>query len=243
MAMTLNIMRKFAVVGTIGCALWSLSFILFGATSNGKTWYTKLSAKHFSDAKGGVPIVALAIPVLVAGSLAALLNVRPDPSATQTTTTVALIYRSSVYRRMQRWKEGNGDFNFNRFAFRFIFIPLCIYLICNIHRHFYGNELSYDAKLTEASNAFAFVALISMSYFLIPVARQSPVLELVELGSSFGRSTAHMVGTHHYCWRNGSRQYAHVSMGFCIRRECCWLIVSASPLLDASGDRLCAFMC
>lgn len=179
MAVTLSIVRKFAVAVTIGCALWTLSFILFGATSNGKAWYTKLSAKHFSDAKGGVPLVTLAIPILVAGSVAVLFNVRPEPSERHTTTRLSLMYRSPGYRRMQRWKEGSGDLNFNRFAFRFIFIPLCIYLVCNIHRHFYGNELSYDSKLSEASNAFAFVALISMSYFLIPVARQSPILNLL----------------------------------------------------------------
>jgi len=178
MAVTHTIMRKFAVAVTIGCAAWSLSFIIFGATASGKAWYSKLSAKHFSDAKGGVPVVTLAIPALVAGSVAVLFNVRSERQATNSAMRVSILNRSSVYQRIQRWKDGGGDVNFNRFSFHFIFIPLCVYFICNIHRHFYGNELSYNAKLTEASNAFAFVALIAMSYFLIPVARQSPILNL-----------------------------------------------------------------
>lgn len=164
---------------TFGCALWSLAFILFGATSNGKSWYAKLASKNFSDAKGGVPTLTLVIPVLVAASVAVLFTTRQDPP-TPTYTRVSLLYRSTLYQRIQTWKDGNGNVNFDRFALLWIFMPLGVYLVCNIHRHFYGNELSYDQKISEVSNAFAFVALLAMSYFLIPVSRQSPILKLLD---------------------------------------------------------------
>lgn len=176
--MTQNILRKFAMLVTIGCALWSLGFILFGATANGKSWYSKLSAKHFADAKGGVPMMTLAFPVLVAGTVAVLFNVRSD-QPTNDNTRVSVLYSSSIYQRIQRYKDGSGDVNFDRFALCWIFLPLLVYLIAFIHRHFHGNELSYDKKLSEVSNGFAFVALIAMSYFLVPVARQSPILKLL----------------------------------------------------------------
>ena len=178
MALTHTLLRQFGVALTIGCAIWSLAFIVFGATENGKSWYDKLSSNTFSDAKGGVPIITLAVPVLVAGTAAVILNVKSERTTVHNTRTL-LLYYSSFYQRIQKWKDGHGDLNFNRFSFYFIFLPLLVYLICNIHRHLYGNELSYDTRLTEVSNSFAFVALIAMSYFLIPVARQNPVLKLL----------------------------------------------------------------
>ena len=86
-----------------------------------------------------------------------------------------VFHRLSIYKRIQQ----HGDVNFNRTSFWFVLLPLVVYLVCNIHRHLYGHELSRDAKLSEISNAFAFVALIAMSYFFIPVARTSPLLNLL----------------------------------------------------------------
>jgi predicted ferric reductase len=60
-----------------------------------------------------------------------------------------------------------------------VFIPLVVFLFANIHRHLHGQALSLDEKLKQVSNSFADAALIAMSYFLIPVARQSPLLKFI----------------------------------------------------------------
>jgi predicted ferric reductase len=167
-AMSLRL-RRLAMATTTGCALWSLAYILFGGTASAKSWYAQVAAKHFSDPKGGVPIVTLVLPLLLAASVATLFNVRVQPQPAQSSPC------RSLYKRIQH----HGDLNFNRTSFWFLLLPLVIYLICNIHRHLHGQELGRDDAISEISNAFAVVALLAMSFFLIPVARINPLWALL----------------------------------------------------------------
>jgi predicted ferric reductase len=167
-----RMLRQVGIVVVTACASWSLCYTFFGGTSNGKTWYGQFASKFWDDSKGGVPLVTLAIPVLLAGSVSALLNVA---SSGRTAMTIAPWMHSLVYK----WSPTSGDVNFNRLSFLFILVPLSIYLLASIKRHLYGQDLSYNDTVMEVGNSFAMVALVAFSYFLIPVARHSAILKLL----------------------------------------------------------------
>jgi predicted ferric reductase len=166
--------RRIGVILTTSCAFWSLSFLLFGATPAGKVWYANVASKFFdTDVKGGVPVMVLAFPVLLAGTTSVLFNVRSEPCGLAKPTFQRQRHLPPIWirRLLQRWSADSDKL--------LVFIPLLIFLFANIHRHLYDSELGLDEKFKEVSNSFAFVALIAMSYFLIPVARQSPLLKFV----------------------------------------------------------------
>jgi predicted ferric reductase len=167
-----RMLRQVGIVVMTACASWLLCYTLFGGTSKGKTWYGQFASMFWDDSKGGVPMITLAIPVLLAGSVSVLLNLE---SSGRTTRTVV----PWMHRLLYKWSPASGDVNFNRIAFLFILLPLCIYLLASIKRHVYGQDLSYAEKVMEVGNSFAIMALVAFSYLLIPVARHSAILKLL----------------------------------------------------------------
>lgn len=170
--------RNVSVIVTMGLSVWSLCFVVLGNTPNGKQFYVTLAAKFFKDPKAGVYIMNLCIPVLISASLAALFTVRRNYRIAPGSTT-GVMFPTCVHRYIQRWKAGSGDKNFNQFAVLFIFVPLALYTAFNIRRHLYGNELSFDDKVMEIANSFGLMALVAFAYLLIPVARHSSLLKLL----------------------------------------------------------------
>lgn len=157
---------KIAYVITIVSFLWIIVFICIGSTSFGKAWYGSLAIRFFDDAKAGVIVMNLIIPVLFSGTAASLFTTKSSYNGTS----------SISWHR--RWNAGESDFN-SIFTL-FILIPGTLLLLTTIHRNFYGRQLTLDDQIMDISNAFASVAMCSLAVFLIPVAKQSPILSLLQ---------------------------------------------------------------
>ena len=72
--------NRIAALVALLCTSWSLVYVLLGATPVGHDWYGAVAKRWFVDAKGGVPVIALAVPLLVMASLSSLLVVaKPTP--------------------------------------------------------------------------------------------------------------------------------------------------------------------
>lgn len=147
-------------------------FVCFGCTANGV--YGQVTALFFDNdnSKEGTIVLHWIAPVLLSGTLAALLT-------TTTTNTFTTSTTSST---------SGGDTNFKSFTIRFVVLPLSLLLYTTIHRHLYNNnnnnELSWDEQVMEISNAFAIVAVCAMGLFLLPVARHGPIFTLLQWNPS-----------------------------------------------------------
>jgi NAD(P)H-flavin reductase len=163
------------------CFSWVLFYVLYAGTAGGKSFFSNLAHFILNDAKGGVPIVALAIPVLLSGSVCSLLLVRQLESPVSR-RTVALPYQlpSFLHRWLhQIYRSVRGDRASDGTAFLLIFVPCLIYTVASIHRHLYGQNLSLDDAIMHIGNVFAITSEITLAILLVPVARHSSILHLV----------------------------------------------------------------
>jgi predicted ferric reductase len=192
-------MRFLAQSTTSLCVLWLGVYFLWGGSPTGKQWYTSLAQSFFEDYKGGVAVLTLILPVLLAGTSCSLfLKQQPEyvdaasrrqPRLRTVLALFAPPHQLPVW--MHRWmhRVGTGDTCFDQLSFYFILWPVLIFLLCNIYRHLSDDLDRYEA-IMETANAFGIAALASMSVFLVPVSRHSAVLAL------WGWSPVHAVRLH-----------------------------------------------
>ena len=166
MMMMMTTTSKIAYTITFISFIWIIVFICIGSTSFGKAWYGSLASRFFDDAKSGVIVMNLIVPVLFSGTAASLLTTKSNYDGTS----------SLSWHR--RWNA--GDSNFNSIFTLFILIPSSLLLLTTIHRNLYGRQLTLDDQIMDISNAFASVAMCCLGIFLIPVAKQSPILTLLQ---------------------------------------------------------------
>lgn len=211
----MSLTNRLACTITLCCSMLPLSFVLFGGSIIGKSWFTELASLFFENTKAGVPIITLAIPVLIAGSACMLLvtrngnhNEQPLPpilrslsmsmsssASTNPYYRTNLLLPTCLLRLLARLRQGRcaftahkrGDLDFRQFSILFLVIPSTIYVFSSIHRHLHGKtttELTADYYLMEIGNSFGMLACVALSWFLIPVARQSPILNALGWGSN-----------------------------------------------------------
>eukprot|EP00550_Attheya_septentrionalis_P009172 CAMPEP_0198285388 /NCGR_PEP_ID=MMETSP1449-20131203/4693_1 /TAXON_ID=420275 /ORGANISM="Attheya septentrionalis, Strain CCMP2084" /LENGTH=862 /DNA_ID=CAMNT_0043982795 /DNA_START=133 /DNA_END=2718 /DNA_ORIENTATION=+ len=170
-----SVNRWFAIATVWLCTGWSLVYLLISATSGGKSWYKHVSSKFFDDSKGGVPIIALAIPLLLSATICSLLVV--TKSDVPNATSISCWPRQLSAQFRQLYDRFHIPLDLNRAAFIFIFIPCMLYVWAIVNRHASGSHnWDIDDKLMDIGNAFGMMAMIAMSYFLVPVARHGPIL-------------------------------------------------------------------
>lgn len=161
-------------------AIWYLCFVALAFTAGGKDFYGALAEVFFIE-DAAVPVMNLGIPILLAGTLATVLMFLNSDSSVTTKSALPASVPSWMHRMYHKFRAGSGDLDCRRFTIYCVCWPLAILLIADIARHLYGETLSLDDQLMEVGNAFGFVALVAMSYFLIPVARQSPILKFFQI--------------------------------------------------------------
>lgn len=172
------IARMCGSVVMIGMSLWMLCYVCIGYTTAGKEWYGRIASYIFVE-DAAPAVMNLAIPILLSGTIATILmfqKARP-----QGRSVLPSQVPSWMHRLYHRWRTGAGDMDRSRFIIYFICWPLALMTIGNINRHLSEQQLSLDDQLMEIGNTFGFIALVAMSYFLIPVARQSPILKFFQL--------------------------------------------------------------
>lgn len=172
------ILRIFGSALTIGMSLWMLCFVCLGYTTAGKDWYGHLASFFFVE-DGAPPVMNLAIPILLSGTIATVSMFQHD--STKGVSALPSQLPTCIHRLYHWQRTSSGDIDVKRFTIHFVCWPLALMAIGNMYRHLHDKQLSLDDQLMEIGNTFGFVALVAMSYFLIPVARQSPILKLFQL--------------------------------------------------------------
>lgn len=216
-------MNTIARTITISCFLWMLALPLLGGSRTGRDFFLNFISNDKLDmGMGGVPLIMLILPVLLAGtvcSLSIFFNRSFTSSKERTTTTATRINISAPYLSrvfptfLQRWYakyfERNGDGNFDVYAVFFVILPCCVYAISSILRHLCNRNISVrelpnhflqvdresSSVTKEIGNSFGMMAMVSMSFFLIPVSKHGPILKLL------GWSPARVVRLHIWCGR------------------------------------------
>ena len=149
--------------------------------------------------KAGTAVVGVAIPVLLSGSVAAILALRRPEGATTISSTPSspclLPHQcpSFLHRIVQRLirRHGGGDPDFAQWGILLLVLPCLVYALASTHRHLSGDDdMTLEEKLKETGNSFGIAALMCMAVFLVPVARHSPILQL------FGWNAAAAVQLH-----------------------------------------------
>ena len=165
----------------------------------GHDWYGTVAKRWFVDAKGGVPVIALAVPLLVMASLSSLLVVaKPSPKPVgdasafgggSCNASYTYVYGSNrclcllmlpciIIQRFRQWVSRMG---FDALSALFILLPCAVYFVAAVYRHLYahGEEMAMEKKVMEIANAGGMMAMIALSWFLVPVARHSVLLSLM----------------------------------------------------------------
>ena len=194
---------------TTCCFVWILSFFLFGGSRKGKDWYLNLAELSIintteQNSGDGVPMLMFGLPLLLSATVCSICVYRGsffDP------TNAVVVRRCSrwnlpkflplwVHRLYHRCVIGDGDFAFDIYALVFILVPCVVYTLSSIYRHLDGND---EWCLTEATrqvgNSFGMMSTIALPVFLVPVAKQGPILKI------FGWSPTRAVRLHIWCGR------------------------------------------
>lgn len=170
-----------AFVITVLCTAWSMCYVLFGASTEGKQWFQTLASNLADDAKGGVPVITLIVPLLVSSSTCTLLLLAPSGAKNHSGASVFRRIPKTAKRLLRQCLcKRRGDINFNKVSLIFIFAPCAVYLLSFIQSHLQSEKGSLDDNLMHTGNAFGWTAMIALSYFLIPVTRHSPILALLD---------------------------------------------------------------
>jgi predicted ferric reductase len=175
-----------------------LSFPLFYGSSRGRDFFSNLVSNSLEDSqlKGAIAIVMLAIPVLIAGTICSLLGLtRSTVWIPKNRWAASKNLPVCVHRLYQRLTAGNGDRNFDLYSVLFILLPGIIFTASSIYRHLRHRRIDLAESLKEVGNSFGMVALIALSFFLVPVSRHGPILKVL------GWNPARAVRLHIWCGR------------------------------------------
>ena len=192
-------MIAFAKAVTTCSFVWILSFLLFGGSQKGKEWYINLAERSINDDhSGGVPMLMLAVPILVCSTVCAICL-----RAYRGQHDFGVRCRWNLPRNLPTWAHrlyhrcavGEGGFAFDIYALVFILLPCIVYVLSSIRRHLEGNDGSAIEISRHVGNSFGMMSMVALTVFLVPVAKQGPILKI------FGWSPARAVRLHIWCGR------------------------------------------
>ena len=170
-------MKSFARFVSAICGLWVLFFLLFGGTTRGKDLYGRLANQWMGDnKKAGIPVIALTIPILMAGSVASLFNI-------QTTTPVrrrnGVLHIQPLARIIHCGSRRlTTSRNMDWLAFWIIACPLILYVSAGIGRNLTGTNADTSYQIMKIGNCFGKMALLAMAIILVPITTHNPLLAL-----------------------------------------------------------------
>lgn len=176
-------------VGVTLCASWVLLYMLLAGNEPGRSFYAGTAKAILGDPKGGAPLLHLAVPILMAGSLISFGWTLPSPrqhsrnavSSSRRNTSLSSIICGQRIRCIHRWRHRlqfvQGDWNLNVWAMTLLLVPSVVFLFMTMYRHLQGKELSADDQIMVTSNSFGMTSEVMGSLLLIPVSRYSSILQ------------------------------------------------------------------
>lgn len=244
------VMNKVAQVVTIACVLWAFSYMLLGGFEPGRTWFTKVTpATHHKE----VIVWCLAVPLLLAGSVAAIFVTAPPRLSTQQSGScsrrnlqrhgpvrAALLSCLSAITCPTR-KNGvtptlrkRPERNLRYLAAALILVPSIVYLVGKNYEHFHPtnhDNHSHDAHRSKShvlgfvGNTIGVVAFLGGSYLLIPVASSGHVPLLRSIGLFTPSNTVQL-----HIWAGGIFIWGGFLHGLCYIVR--WKFLDQQSLLE-----------
>jgi len=197
--------NRIAFVMTSLLLLWSLGYVLYSGSTQGKEFYKDIASGITGDGKAGVPVINLALPLLLAGSLCSIFLVE---SSVQVSIPFS---RSWSANKLSRMLTG-GDLDLWYFNVVFLLIPCTVYVLSVIYRHFHNGLKSTDKYLMEGANSFGMMAEVAMAFFLVPVSKGFNPLLVV-----FGLDPIYATKIHIWAGRIGAFGVIVHGVGHCLR--------------------------
>lgn len=194
-----NTSNRIVTTVCLVCALWVLGYMLLGGNDPGRSFYANTASVVLGDPKGGLPILHLAVPILLAGSIASLgWTLSYDPLVLRNSNNNndshrlnsnmnnhhnhhdLLVLPSFWHRWRHRLECVQGDRNMDVIAMSLILMPGLVFVAMCIYRKVHVDKaLSLDETMSTTSNSFGMMAEVVGSFLLIPVARHSSLLHVV----------------------------------------------------------------
>jgi len=223
-SVTADLCRRVCQIVCILSLCWSLAYIIWGFGPKGKSFYSVLAGHVVKDVKAGVPTITLTLPLLLAVCFSTLFFL---PRSTSTTPLASVAgYKQTRKRRsccsVTRWLtigQDGGDWDFDRFSFVFLALPVTSCLFLTISRHLLTAN-TFDQQVMGIGNSCATAAVIALSFWMIPVTKHSIIL------SVFGWSPIHATKIH--IWAGRLTMFGLVIHGICHMYR--WILLQESVL-------------
>lgn len=169
---------KMAKAISILCWLWMITYPIFGGGRWGKDLFASWAKDSFlHDRKAGVPILMLAVPILIAASVAALFSVTTPKPKLLSGSPSQKGRMENIFDSLLVRSGGDGSTPWAGLVVS-IFLPCLFYVISSLRRHLSEADMSTDTAIMESANVFGMVAIIALSWLLIPVTRRGPISRL-----------------------------------------------------------------
>lgn len=179
--------------------------MLYTGNSQGKQFYKDIANQWTGDGKAGVPVLNLALPLLLAGSLCSLFLVEAP-------IQVSFPFSRSWSFKKISTKLSGGDLDIRYLNVLFLYIPCTVYVLSVMYRHFHNGLESTDKYLMEGANSFGMMAEVSMAFFLVPVSKGPNPLLLV-----FGLDPIYATKIHIWAGRISALGVIVHAIGHCLR--------------------------
>ncbi|KAL3925218.1 MAG: hypothetical protein SGILL_000554 [Bacillariaceae sp.] len=133
--------------------------------SSGKSLFSSWAKHSFlHESKAGVPILMLTFPILIAATISALFAVRIASGESSRHLT-----RQYLQCLRNPWFLST----------LLVLFPSLVYTVSALHRHLKKSNLTTDKILMEIGNTFGMLAIVAMSWLLIPATKsKGPITKL-----------------------------------------------------------------
>lgn len=169
------------------CGLWMLLYCLIGGTRAGKEALYDGLNEMVGD-KAGTPLSTLVLPILMAGTTASLLLLRPSEAFTYHTRKDPSIQYPPRQRRRwpmiwRRHVSGpdylHGDPDFGCWGVVWIVIPCTMFAVTSVYRNLSESSTAVwrtPETVKGVANSWGIAALVALAVVLLPVAKHSCLL-------------------------------------------------------------------
>lgn len=168
---------------------WIMMFMITGGSETGQAFFSNIAARIFTDPKGGVPFIALSLPILSAASICSyfflpLTTRHYDHDFATGSNNFLFIYKRKLLVCFHTVfvPKGFGDLDVDRIALLFLAFPTMIYLLSRICTILFADNEDHattEQRAQAIGNIIAIASSISMSFWLIPVSRHGILLQVL----------------------------------------------------------------
>jgi predicted ferric reductase len=169
---------RIAKVVVISCLLWLIAFPLLGGGAWGKDMFASWASKSFlHDKKAGVPVLMLTFPILISGSVASLFITSGNTDRNRYQMKRRRLYDINFCSIQKQLPEQQTVM-----LWLVLFLPCLVYVLASAFRKL-TLDMSIDMALMKSGNIFGMLAVVVLSWVLVPVSHRGPIGRLFKWDS------------------------------------------------------------